>query len=225
MNGRPVLSITQGWHTLRWLVVALAAVRRARQRSPIADCFLFDEFSLIPLRLKAALLAPTVTNSFLATSTPATYDMRHRNWLHFFLNAIRPGCLGLPVTAARGPARFLPFFSATAIAGGIAHAARYRGEPHFSLVASGALRGAAATRAWPAAKKRSLQGIGWWGFHPGRAAFWMPANTALRKPDTIRVTDSGIPTSAGWAIQAGGYAAVALPAPDLHRNAATARQR
>ena len=129
------------------------------------------------------------------------------------------------MTAALGPARFLPFSPATAIGGGIAHAAWYRGEPHFPVVASGAIGGAAAARAWAAAEKRSLQGIGWWGFHLGRAAFWMLINTALRETGAFPVTDSGIPISAGWAIQAGGYAAVALPAPGLHSAAATARQR
>lgn len=132
---------------------------------------------------------------FLAISTSATYDIQHPNGLHFFLNGIPPGCLGLPVTAAVGPARCLPFFSSTAIGGRIAHAAWYRGEPHFAVVASGAVRGAAAARAWQTAEKRSLQGIGWWGFHPGRAVFRMLVNAALRKSGTVRVTDSGIPIS------------------------------
>ncbi len=143
------------------LIGVLALIQLAVELAPLSlGVWTITYFSFIPARVsffiapKAALealadvdgdeLAALLNTARFAWWTPLTYAFLHANWTHLGVNSLTLAAFGTPVARRLGAARFLLFFSITAIAGALAHLATHPFDLEPVVGASAAISGAMA---------------------------------------------------------------------------------
>lgn len=149
------------------LLVILAAVELFASVAPRGIVYaVFDALAFVPLRLSFALAPQTVLSALadkdaldaaaqgqLVTVlngggfvylTPLTYALLHGGWTHLVVNSLTLAAFGAPVARRLGPARFLAFFAACAVAGAFAHYVSHPFDPAPVVGASAAISGTMA---------------------------------------------------------------------------------
>lgn len=126
------------------LIGALVAVHALRLLLPAElDWALILHFGLLPVRyLPAGAGEIDFGGGLIGRLAPfLTHSLLHGNLLHLGLNAVWLLAFGTAVTRRLGAARFLAFYGACAVAGGLAYVLLNPGSPMPMIGASGAISG------------------------------------------------------------------------------------